>query len=203
VRKNPLLFMTLSLALLAGCGQAPGPLSVATPAAAEAEAEALAAKGNSAKVKARFKAFFDKMDINNDKKWTADDFKMKPERFKKEFRGIDTSDDLAVTFSEYWPNERHAELMEDVTARAKVFMLTAGKTRVDFDDVFDSLDAYLKKYLPARERKREGEEAFKDADANNDKYLNKTELTYALGIMESKAFENYIQNKVGRSNGQP
>ena len=41
------------------------------------------------------------------------------------------------------------------------------------------------------------------ADANGDDFLNKTELTYALGIMESKAFENYIQNKVGRSNGQP
>ena len=201
MRKNPFLFVTLSLALLAGCGQAPSPMSTGT-LAAETEAEALA-KGTSAKVKARFKGFFDKMDVNNDKKWTAEDFKMQPDRFKKEFRGIDTSDDLAVTFSEYWPTERHTELMADVTARAKVFMLTAGKTRVDFDDVFDSLDAYLKKYLPARERKREGKEAFKDADANKDDFLNKTELTYALGIMESKAFENYIQNKVGRSNGQP
>jgi hypothetical protein len=200
--KHPFLFMTLSLALLAGCGQAPvSPIGAAmTP---EAVAEAEAAKSLSGKIKARFRGFFDRLDANNDKKWTATDFKMDEKRFLNCFRSIDTDNDEDVEYDEYYPKERHDELILTIQSRAKVFLMSDGKTRVSFDDVFDNLDAYLKPYLPQRERKKESKEAFGDADANNDDYLNKSELAFCLGIMECKAMEKYIERQVNRSNGQP
>jgi hypothetical protein len=200
VRKTSVLFMTLSLALLAGCSKAPMPLTASVEAASSAEAEA--AGSLSTKVKARFKAFFNKLDANNDKKWTKDDFKMQADRFHKAFGGIDTSNDEAVSFEEYWPKERHDELIEDIQARATVFALQSGG-KTTYDDAFPLLFAYLKGDLPKAQRQSETDDAFKTADSNHDKVLNKTELGYAIGIMEAKAYEHYIEVKVNRSNGQP
>ena len=200
MRKPTLLFMTLSLALLAGCGQAPMPASGAAAAAMAYEAEA--AKSLSAKIKARFRAFYDKLDANKDKQRSAQDFGLSEKRFLNCFRTIDTDNDAIVTFDEYWPKERHAELVFDVESRAKMFQITAGG-KTTFDEALEMFDAYLKPYLPQRERKRESKDAFDTADANNDKVLNRAELAYALGIMEAKAFEKYIERQVNRSKGQP
>ena len=57
--KSRVLFMTLSLALLAGCGQAPSPIAASVEPVAASEAEA--AGSLSTKVKARFRAFFNKL----------------------------------------------------------------------------------------------------------------------------------------------
>lgn len=200
MRKTPLLFATLSLALLAGCAKAPMPLAADATAASTAEAEA--AGSLNTKVTARFRAFFNKLDANKDKKWTADDFKMQADRFHKAFGGIDTSNDEAVTFEEYWPKERRDELLEDIQARATVFAMQSG-AKVTYDEAFELLVTYLKNDLPKDQRERETDDAFKAADANHDKTLNKAELAYAIGIMEAKAYEHYIENRVNRSNGQP
>lgn len=199
MRKNQLLLVTLSLALLAGCGQS-GALTTGVAAAeglSQAEAASL-----STKIKARFRGFYDRLDTTNDKKWSPEDFEMTEKRFLNCFRSIDTDNDSVVTFEEYWPKDRHSELVEDVTARAKVFQMSSGG-KTTFDEAEWMFDKYLKKYLPARERKRESQEAFDDADANKDKVLNRAELGHALGIMEAKAFEKYIERQVNRSKGQP
>lgn len=199
MRKTHLMFMTLSLALLAGCGQAPALTAGVQASAGVSQAEAASL---SAKIKARFRGFYDRLDVTNDKKWKADDFEMPEDRFLNCFRNIDTDNDAVVTFEEYWPKDRHAELVEDVTARAKVFQMSSGG-KTSFDEAEWMFDKYLKKYLPARERKRESQDAFDSADANKDKVLNTAELGHALGIMEAKAFEKYIERQVNRSKGQP
>jgi hypothetical protein len=198
--RTKFLFAILSLTLLAGCGQAP--LAPVAGLSAGTVAEAEAAGSLSTKVKARFRAFYNKLDKNKDKNWTSADFDMPEDRFLNCFRSIDTDNDKDVSFEEYWPKERHDDMIEDIQARSTVFaMQTGGKT--SYDEAFDLLDVYLKPYLAADERNRETEDAFKTADANKDKTLNKAELAFAIGIMEAKAFEHYIEKQINRSKGQP
>jgi hypothetical protein len=188
------------LTLLAGCGLARVAPMAGVSAATAAEAEA--AGSLSTKVKARFRAFYNKLDTNKDKNWTAADFDMPEDRFLNCFRSIDTDNDKDVSFTEYWPTERHDELISEIQARATVYaMQSGGKTT--YDEAADLLEGYLKPYLNADDRRRESQDAFKTADANKDKTLNKTELPYAIGIMEAKAFEHYIETQVARSKGQP
>ena len=194
------ILLTLTHAMLTGCGQS---LSLApAPAASAAGYEAQRAASLSTKIKARFRGMFTRKDENKDNQWTAEDFAMPEDRFLNCFRRIDTDNDHVVTFKEYWPDDRHKELVETVESRAKVYMMNV-EGKMTYDDAFELLDAYLKPYLDARSRKKESKAAFNDADANNDKTLNQAELAHALGIMESKAFERYIDRQVNRSKGQP
>lgn len=198
--RTTLALVVVASATLAGCGR--GMTGVAPGVAVQASGTEAMAGGLSSKVKRLFHEIFDLYDADDSGKWEPKDFTLDEKRFLNLFHNYDADDDRVVTLAEFYPKERHDDMVVSIEARAEVS--AAGVNgRVGFDKAMFFLDVYLKPYLNAGDRKRFITKAFAQADDDDSKFLKAKELEIAFAILEAKAVEKGIEKQVNRSIGQP
>lgn len=203
MKKLSLLVPLAAVLLVTGCGLS-APLAASQAAGGEASASATkAAKAAvGTYLKARYKDAFKAFDANGDGKWTASDVNLPEERFLNLFGRIDTNNDHAVTFAEFYPDAKHKDRLDYIMARSEVTAKALGG-HVGLDEAFDSLEVYLQPYLNKADRKAAIKKAFDASDKNKDGILSQAEFPYAYAILEGESEQKDVEKRINRSGGQP